>query len=70
LNLGIAAHGSLRFGPTLLFLESDELRGKALSVGEDGREVRSEVPASPARITSPCGSSTSAAFIQAARVLG
>ena len=35
---------SLQSDPTLLFLESDELRGKALPVGEDGREMRCEVP--------------------------
>src|SRR5882672_5677127 len=44
LNLGIAVHGSLRFDPTLLLLETDELRGKALPVGEDGREMGCEVP--------------------------
>jgi hypothetical protein len=50
LNLGIAAHGSRLFGPTLLLLESDELRGKALSVGEDGREMRCEVPVLARRV--------------------
>jgi len=36
--------GAFRFDPTLLFLESEELRRKVLPVGEDGREVLREVP--------------------------
>ena len=40
----IALRGAFRFDPTLLFLESEELRRKVLPVGEDGREVLREVP--------------------------
>src|ERR1700691_1631057 len=42
--LRITSHGANRFELTLLFLESEELRCKALPVGEDGRKVRCEVP--------------------------
>lgn len=39
----IALRGAFRCDPTLLFLESEELRRKALPVGKDGREVLREV---------------------------